>query len=94
MTGPRITHLDDHAWNDVRAACVSRVARSRCVRSGSTLRPRSSRCGVELYEVMMGEPRSFPADEEAHVVLFEPASTLNTGDVQSEKFTVQKLDWI
>jgi len=34
------------------------------------------------------------ADEEAHVVLFEPASTLNTGDVQSEKFTVQKLDWI
>ena len=24
------------------------------------------------------------ADEECHVVLFEPATTLNTGDVQSE----------
>jgi len=24
------------------------------------------------------------ADEEAHILLFEPATTLNTGDVQSE----------
>ena len=25
------------------------------------------------------------ADEEAHVLLFEPATTLNTGDVRSER---------
>ena len=33
------------------------------------------------------------ADEECHVLLFEPASTLNTGNVNDE-FTVPKLDWI
>ena len=33
------------------------------------------------------------ADEEAHVLLFEPASTLNTGDAQNER-TVAQLDRI
>jgi mannose-6-phosphate isomerase-like protein (cupin superfamily) len=33
------------------------------------------------------------ADEECHVLLFEPATTLNTGNVQDE-FTVPVLDWI
>ena len=33
------------------------------------------------------------ADEEAEVLLFEPAATLNTGNVQDE-FTVPKLDWL
>jgi hypothetical protein len=33
------------------------------------------------------------ADEEAHVQLFEPASTLNTGDVRNER-TVDQLDRI
>jgi mannose-6-phosphate isomerase-like protein (cupin superfamily) len=33
------------------------------------------------------------ADEEAEVLLFEPASTLNTGNVQ-DKFTVPKLEWL
>jgi mannose-6-phosphate isomerase-like protein (cupin superfamily) len=33
------------------------------------------------------------ADEEVHVMLFEPASTLNTGNVQNE-FTKEKLDVI
>ena len=33
------------------------------------------------------------ADEEAEVLLFEPASTLNTGNVH-DKFTVPKLDWL
>ena len=33
------------------------------------------------------------ADEECHVLLFEPATTLNTGNVNDE-FTVPKLDWI
>ena len=33
------------------------------------------------------------ADEEAEVLLFEPASTLNTGNVEDE-FTVPKLDWL
>jgi mannose-6-phosphate isomerase-like protein (cupin superfamily) len=31
------------------------------------------------------------ADEEAHVLLFEPASTLNTGDVRNER-TLERLD--
>lgn len=33
------------------------------------------------------------ADEEAHVMLFEPASTLNTGNVESER-TVPELERI
>jgi mannose-6-phosphate isomerase-like protein (cupin superfamily) len=33
------------------------------------------------------------ADEEAHVLLFEPASTLNTGNVENER-TVAQLDRI
>ena len=33
------------------------------------------------------------AEEEVHVLLFEPASTLNTGNVQNER-TVAKLDHI
>ena len=33
------------------------------------------------------------ADEECHVLLFEPATTLNTGNVQ-DKFTVPTLNWI
>jgi len=33
------------------------------------------------------------ADEECHVLLFEPATTLNTGNVQDE-FTVPILDWV
>ena len=33
------------------------------------------------------------AEEECQVLLFEPATTLNTGNVNDE-FTVPKLDWI
>jgi mannose-6-phosphate isomerase-like protein (cupin superfamily) len=33
------------------------------------------------------------ADEEAHVLLFEPASTLNTGNVENQ-LTREKLEWI
>ncbi|MEP6568548.1 MAG: cupin domain-containing protein [Acidobacteriota bacterium] len=33
------------------------------------------------------------ADEEAEVLLFEPATTLNTGNVR-DQFTVPTLDWI
>jgi mannose-6-phosphate isomerase-like protein (cupin superfamily) len=33
------------------------------------------------------------AEEEAHVLLFEPASTLNTGNIRDE-FTVPDLEWI
>ena len=33
------------------------------------------------------------ADEECHVLLFEPATTLNTGNVK-DHFTVPKLEWI
>jgi mannose-6-phosphate isomerase-like protein (cupin superfamily) len=33
------------------------------------------------------------ADDEAHVLLFEPATTLNTGNVENV-LTRQKLDWI
>lgn len=41
-------------------------------------------CGVEHRPV---------ADEEAHVLLFEPAATLNTGNVQDES-TVEELERI
>jgi len=33
------------------------------------------------------------AEEEVHVLLFEPAATLNTGDVRDER-TVDQLEWL
>ena len=33
------------------------------------------------------------ADREVHVVLFEPAGTLNTGDVRGER-TIDTLEWL
>jgi len=33
------------------------------------------------------------ADQEAHVLLFEPATTLNTGNIDNE-LTRQKLGWL
>lgn len=45
----------------------------------------------EFIVVPRGVEHRPVADEEARVLLFEPASTLNTGDVQDE-FTRPKLD--
>jgi mannose-6-phosphate isomerase-like protein (cupin superfamily) len=47
----------------------------------------------ELIVVPRGVEHRPVADEEAEVLLFEPATTLNTGNVQDE-FTVPKLDWL
>lgn len=47
----------------------------------------------ELYIVPRGVPHKPIAHEEVHVMLFEPASTKHTGDVQHE-ITKNKLDWI
>lgn len=33
------------------------------------------------------------ADEEAHVLVFEPKATRHTGDVKCEQ-TVEKLEWL
>lgn len=47
----------------------------------------------ELLIVPHGVEHRPVAEEEVHVLLFEPASTLNTGDVQNER-TVAVLDRI
>jgi len=47
----------------------------------------------EFVIVPSGVEHKPVADEEAHVMLFEPASTLNTGNVQSE-MTVPELERI
>jgi mannose-6-phosphate isomerase-like protein (cupin superfamily) len=47
----------------------------------------------EFIVVPRGVEHRPVADEEAEVLLFEPASTLNTGNVE-DKFTVSKLDWL
>ena len=47
----------------------------------------------EFLVVSRGVEHRPVAEEEAQVLLFEPASTLNTGDVQNER-TVKELDWI
>ena len=45
----------------------------------------------EFFIVPKGLEHRPIADEEAHVLLFEPASTLNTGNVRNE-FTLDELD--
>lgn len=47
----------------------------------------------EFLVVTHGVEHRPVAEEEVHVLLFEPASTLNTGDVQSER-TVRDPEWI
>jgi hypothetical protein len=48
---------------------------------------------IPLYEQPFFTEHRPVADEEAHVLLFEPATTLNTGDVQNER-TVAQLERI
>ena len=47
----------------------------------------------EIIIVPRGVEHCPVADEEAHVLLFEPASTLNTGNVENE-FTMKNLERI
>ncbi len=47
----------------------------------------------EFYIVPRGVEHRPVADDEVHVVLFEPASTLHTGNVVTEK-TRTSLEWI
>ena len=47
----------------------------------------------ELIVVPRGTEHCPKANDEVHVLLFEPASTLNTGDVKSDK-TINKPDKI
>ncbi|MFQ5709387.1 MAG: cupin domain-containing protein [bacterium] len=47
----------------------------------------------ELLVVSKGVEHKPVAEEEVHVLLFEPASTLNTGNQQSER-TVENPEWI
>src|SRR5579885_3239083 len=47
----------------------------------------------EFLVVPRGVEHRPVADEEAHVLLFEPASTLNTGDVRNER-TIEALERI
>lgn len=47
----------------------------------------------EFYIVPKGIEHQPVADEEAHVLVFEPKSTKHTGDVKSD-LTVEKLEWI
>ena len=47
----------------------------------------------EFFIVPRGVEHKPVSEEEAHVLVFEPKSTLHTGEVKSE-LTVEKLDWI
>jgi len=47
----------------------------------------------ELIVIPAGEEHQPVAEQEAHVLLFEPKSTLNTGDVRNER-TVTDLEFI
>ncbi len=47
----------------------------------------------ELLVVPRGVEHRPVAEEEAHILLFEPASTLNTGDVRNER-TIEALERI
>jgi mannose-6-phosphate isomerase-like protein (cupin superfamily) len=47
----------------------------------------------EFLIVPRGTEHLPTADDEVHVVLLEPKSTLNTGDVHNER-TVEQLEWI
>ncbi len=47
----------------------------------------------EFFIVPRGVEHKPVAEEEAHLLLFEPASTLNTGNVNDER-TKEQLEWV
>jgi mannose-6-phosphate isomerase-like protein (cupin superfamily) len=47
----------------------------------------------EFYIIPKGIEHLPVAEEEVHVMLFEPKSTLNTGNLRNER-TQDNLDWI
>ena len=49
--------------------------------------------GGQMFIVPKGVEHMTHADEECELMMFEPETTLNTGDAKSEK-TVEKLEWI
>jgi mannose-6-phosphate isomerase-like protein (cupin superfamily) len=58
------------------------------------LRDRDIQLGEGEFAIIPKGVEHLPvAEEEAHVVLLEPKTTLNTGDAQSER-TVANLQWI
>jgi mannose-6-phosphate isomerase-like protein (cupin superfamily) len=66
------------------------------IRGQLTIRLRSQDVNLnegEFFVVPRGVEHQPVAREEAHVLLFEPDSTLNTGNVHNEK-TVEQLEWI
>jgi mannose-6-phosphate isomerase-like protein (cupin superfamily) len=66
------------------------------LREGNGASPEQRDVWLEEGEFMIvprGVEHRPVADEEAEVLLFEPATTLNTGNVQDE-FTVPKLNWL
>lgn len=66
------------------------------VRGAFTMEFRDRRIGLregEFLIVPKGVEHRPVADAEVAVLLFEPASTLNTGDQQNEK-TISKPEWI
>ena len=71
------------------------------VKGRLTMRLRDGKTGIREVQIGAGEffivPRGvehFPsAQEEVHIVLLEPKSTLNTGNVRNER-TVEKLERI
>ena len=83
--GPFVWHHHDH--EDERFLVVKGRFRME-------FRDRHVRLGEgEFLIVPRGVEHRPVAGEEAHVLLFEPASTLNTGNVQNER-TVAQLDRI
>ena len=47
----------------------------------------------QMFVVPRGREHMTHADEECELMMFEPETTLNTGDVKGEK-TVETLEWI
>jgi mannose-6-phosphate isomerase-like protein (cupin superfamily) len=47
----------------------------------------------ELAVVPRGTEHRSIADEEVHIVLVEPAGTLNTGNIRNER-TIDELEWL
>jgi len=47
----------------------------------------------QMFIVPRGVEHKPHADEECQIIMFEPETTINTGDVKDD-MTIEKLDWI
>ncbi|HYG99846.1 MAG TPA: cupin domain-containing protein [Terriglobales bacterium] len=85
---------EDELFLVVKGTLRMKVRRTSAAQENATTREEEFVINPGEFLIVPRGTEHLPiADEEVHVVLLEPKSTLNTGDVRNER-TVEQLEWV